>query len=201
MPPCDSAAPAPPSEPGRPADVATLLAQRDAIYLSMRHSAAMAILFAAPVVMMLPPRKLDVYTAGLAFSWVFCLNEVANQRFGGGGIVRLLAERRTQEDRQRPGEKERAARWRGADDDVHAAAKYFRNKEEQGKPVGEIMAETVRDVWKKEPAAHDHDKSKTPAAVVDDDGALPLSRTSLKYESERREKTQNKAVEDSSRST
>ncbi|KAI5843762.1 hypothetical protein BZA05DRAFT_410587 [Tricharina praecox] len=181
-----------PSGPGRPLDMTELL-ERQNDYLALRHNVAMGMLIVAPALIALPPRKLDIYTAGLAFTWVFCLNEVTKHHFNGAGILRVIVGKREGElEEQQRKEKELTTGWRG--EDVHATAKFFKEREEEGLGIGEIIKESVWDVWQQRGS-----RKITPEEEADEE--LPLKERVLKYEKEIREKKEREAVDELTKST
>jgi len=98
-----------PLGPGRPPD----MLERQNDYLALRHNVAFGMLFVAPAIIALPPRKLDIYTVSLAFTWVFCLNEVMKHHFNGAGTLRFIAGKREGTEEQRRKEEGLVTGWRG----------------------------------------------------------------------------------------
>jgi hypothetical protein len=63
------------------------LAQREAMtksYATFLHNTSLTMLFLAPALMALPPRKLDLYTVVLGASFVASANHLTNERTGRG---------------------------------------------------------------------------------------------------------------------
>ncbi|KAI9883272.1 MAG: 40S ribosomal protein S4 [Watsoniomyces obsoletus] len=77
-------APQPPSLPPSPQD--------DAKLVDLQRKASIALLFACPVIMALPPRKLDFYTFGLGAMWLWSANRVTLNQ-SGRSILQHLGDR------------------------------------------------------------------------------------------------------------
>ncbi|KAI9793924.1 MAG: hypothetical protein M1816_007176 [Peltula sp. TS41687] len=65
-------------------------------YDPLRHHISLALLLTCPVIMLLPPRKLDFYTFGLATAWVLSANEFSVQKSGRGVLERVYGVRHNQ---------------------------------------------------------------------------------------------------------
>ncbi|KKA24029.1 hypothetical protein T310_1950 [Rasamsonia emersonii CBS 393.64] len=71
-----------------------IAARRYADYLRFKHYAAWTFVVASPVLIALPPRKLDLYTVALSSAFVVSANHLYRERYGRGildGIGRRFA--------------------------------------------------------------------------------------------------------------
>ncbi|KAF8421000.1 hypothetical protein EV426DRAFT_224445 [Tirmania nivea] len=69
----------PPSNPSPTNTTNADLARRHAQYARIRYNASLGLLLACPLVLALPPRKLNVYSFGLGLVWLYSLDEVLSQ--------------------------------------------------------------------------------------------------------------------------
>ncbi|RPB29945.1 hypothetical protein L211DRAFT_53178 [Terfezia boudieri ATCC MYA-4762] len=72
----------PPTNASTPPPTATDptdLAHRHAQYARIRYNASLGLLLACPLVLALPPRKLNAYSFGLGLVWLYSLDEVLSQ--------------------------------------------------------------------------------------------------------------------------
>jgi len=65
--------------PVNPAPTSQDLLDSQARYAALRYRTSLGILVVAPTLILLPPRKMDIFTFGLGASWLYCLGEVADQ--------------------------------------------------------------------------------------------------------------------------
>lgn len=68
---------------------AALAARRAAEYENFKHYAALTFVIGSPLLIALPPRKLDLYTASLASAWLLGANQLTRERTGDGFIGHL----------------------------------------------------------------------------------------------------------------
>ena len=140
-------------------------------YTTFLHTASLSLLVLSPILIALPPRKLDLYTFSLvgAFSWSG--NHLLRERTGLGVLGHLGARRRHQQDEQEqyPGltgglpaaaygrgrlldEAPRAHGAGGISGAVREDWKAERLKEEQekldqGEGYGDMIKDQIWDVW------------------------------------------------------
>lgn len=104
------------NDPAHPTPLANPNAQQNFVYYS-----CLAVTVGVPIVIAMPPRKLDPYTFGLAIAWCASTGVVLEQRTGHGlvwHVGSLLpsqsnAERRAKEEAQREEKRMRAELLRG----------------------------------------------------------------------------------------
>ncbi|KAA8900182.1 hypothetical protein FN846DRAFT_909380 [Sphaerosporella brunnea] len=155
------------------------LQQRQNDYLTLRRNVALGMLVVAPALIALPPRKLDLFTFGLGFTWVFCLNEVMKP--SGTDIFHALAGRpQKAADATAAEEENKLGGWKGT-----PVFEQFRQKEEEGKGIGEMITESVWEVWQQRDK-----RNLTPEQEEEED--LPLAERFKKYEAEKKKKEQMK---------
>ncbi|KAI5806969.1 hypothetical protein EDC01DRAFT_637659 [Geopyxis carbonaria] len=173
-----------PTKPPVTAPLADVLAQQQD-YMTLRYRVALGMLAVAPALIALPPRKLDVFSFGLAGCWVYSLNEVVRQTRGQNLAYALGGERRV-EAAKKSGAAAGLGGWRG--DDV---IRQHKEREEEGKGIGEMIGESVWDVWQQ------RDKRKlTPEEEEEEE--RPLRERLERYErleKERREKVAEEVKE------
>ncbi|KAL7272756.1 hypothetical protein RUND412_004425 [Rhizina undulata] len=143
--------PAPPV----PAPSAQELISQQKQYADLRYKFALGMLFVAPALMLVPPRKIDVYTFGLGTAWVYCLSEVSSSH--GKDIWRAFkrtpdhslhgASAGTATGPGYPNEKTVDASWRG-----EKIAREYREKENEGKSISDLIMEQIWDVWEQRDA-------------------------------------------------
>jgi len=161
----------PPPSPDR--NTQDLLA-RQADYADLCHKIAVGMLFVAPAIIALPPRKLDVYTVGLGFAWVYCLNRVTKSH--GADLMHAIGGKRVEEEREAKKGDGGMVGWRG-----ESVYKQHREREEEGKGIGEMIVESVWDVWQQK------DKRKL-APEEEEEEDLPLRERFARHERLKRER-------------
>lgn len=62
-------------------------------YAQVKHYGSLTLFLLAPVLLALPPRKLDFYTFGLAGVWTVSANQLVMERNAGRGILESLGRR------------------------------------------------------------------------------------------------------------
>src|SRR5205809_6651881 len=65
---------------GLPVSNSSSTSNRAEDYVRFKHLAALTCVFAAPVLIALPPRKLDLYTASLGTAFIFSANRLTGER-------------------------------------------------------------------------------------------------------------------------
>ncbi|KAF3483301.1 uncharacterized protein GIQ15_02625 [Arthroderma uncinatum] len=60
-------------------------------FKQFKHYAALAFLVAAPVIIALPPRKFDLYTASLGAAFIVSANHIATERTGKGIVSHMAS--------------------------------------------------------------------------------------------------------------
>jgi hypothetical protein len=140
------------------------LLARQAEYADLCHKVAVGMLFAAPVIIALPPRKLDIYTVGLGFAWVYCLNRVTKSY--GTDLMHVIGGKRLEEREAKKGDGGMVG-WRG-----ESVYKQHREREEEGKGIGEMIMESV---WQQK------DKRKLAPEEEEEEG-LPLRERLARHE-------------------
>ena len=131
---------------------------RSARYATLRYRTSLGILIVAPALILLPPRKMDIFTFGLGASWVYCLGEVADQhgrdpwrgfkryeRFNKGKVAEVN------------GEVVKVGEWKGERivRDVQP-----KGEEEEGKSISGIILQQVWDVWEQKDKDRDGDRER-----------------------------------------
>ncbi|KAK4938930.1 hypothetical protein LTR10_020678 [Elasticomyces elasticus] len=105
-------------------------------YRKFLHTASLATVFIAPVLIILPPRKLDLYTFSLAGAFVVSANYQTKQRTGAGFMGHLgrpfAMPKRAQEIQAQQMERKRLLE--------EAAAPAERKK-------GSLLEEKAREIW------------------------------------------------------
>ena len=140
--------------PVNPTPTSQDLLDSQARYKALRYRTSLGILVVAPALILLPPRKMDIFTFGLGASWVYCLGEVADQhgRDPWRGFKRYeqlekekLESRGTGRVAEVNGRLVNASgRWKGEKvvRDVQP-----KEEEEEGKSISAIIMQQVWDVW------------------------------------------------------
>lgn len=142
-------------------------------YHTFLNTASLATVFVAPVLIILPPRKLDLYTFSLASAFVVAANFQTKQRTGSGLLAhiplpfgmpqrareiqagderrRLLEEAGTPVERQKGSLLEERARemWMGSETEgwKERRLKEEQEKIENGEGYGSMIVDQIRDVW------------------------------------------------------
>jgi hypothetical protein len=149
-------------------------------YLKLRRNVALGMLVVAPALIALPPRKLDLFTFGLGFTWVVCLNEVLKPR--GTDLAHVLVGR----EKKPAGTEEVGINkdWKG-----HDVYKQFREKEEEGKGIREMIMESVWEVWQQK------DKRQLTPEQEDEEDRPLKERFREKYEADLREQKEREATD------
>ncbi|KAF8534269.1 hypothetical protein BDD12DRAFT_690880, partial [Trichophaea hybrida] len=126
-----------PSDPNPQPSMSEPLAQQNEYY-ELQQRVALGVLIVAPILIALPPRKIDPYTFGLGVAWVFCLNEVTKYR--GTTLLGSLRNRKTQSVGEIKAEADNG--WKG-----ESVFGQYREREEEGKGIGEMIMVSCWDVW------------------------------------------------------
>lgn len=141
-------------------------------YAKAVHTTALVILVACPVLILLPPRKLDFYTFGLCGATVYSANYLVRERTGRSIWQLAIADRRRVEGPLRPkvdvgvGRIEQAMREQKTEERIAGgigtvseqvasqrdAWKVQREKEikedvEEGKGFGDMIVDQIWEVW------------------------------------------------------
>ncbi|KAG0126560.1 hypothetical protein HOY82DRAFT_101095 [Tuber indicum] len=149
------------SSPANPAPTLQPLVDNQASYTALRYRASLGVLVVAPALVLLPPRKMDLFTFGLGASWLYCLGEVANQhgRDPWHGFKRYeqfgkekLEGRDMGRVAEANGELVKAGGWRG-----EKVVRDVRPKE-AGRSISEIITERVWDVWEQKDSDQEEGK-------------------------------------------
>jgi len=153
--------------------------------MEFQHKVALGVLFVVPILIALPPRKIDPYTFGLGIAWVFCLNEVT--KYHGTTLLDSLRQEQKASLSDKEAVAELAKGWKG-----ECVYGQHREREEEGKGIGEMIMESCWDVWQQ------RDKRRlTPEQEAEED--LPLAERVKKFEREARERKEREAVEELAR--
>ncbi|RPA91897.1 hypothetical protein L873DRAFT_1848071 [Choiromyces venosus 120613-1] len=158
-----------PSNPDPAPSLQTLL-DNQARYKSLRYKASLGVLVIAPALILLPPRKMDLFTFGLGASWLYCLGEFADQhgRDPWRGFKRYKQLEREKLESAAAGrtshkgkvvevngELVKVGGWKG-----EKIVRDVRPREEEGKSISEIIMEQVWDVWEQKDLNREGGKGK-----------------------------------------
>ncbi|CUS15510.1 unnamed protein product [Tuber aestivum] len=134
----------------------------EARYTALRYRASLGVLVVAPALILLPPRKMDLFTFGLGASWIYCLGEVADQhgrdpwrgfkryeQFGKGELEGRGTGRAVEVN----SEMAKVGGWKG-----EKVVRDVRPKEEEGKSISQIITERVWDVWEQKDSDQEEGK-------------------------------------------
>ncbi|KAI5812631.1 hypothetical protein BZA77DRAFT_323692 [Pyronema omphalodes] len=174
---------APPSGPvgPTPPSMEQLLA-RQAEYQDLQYKVALGMVVLGPILVALPPRKLDHYTFGLGLVWLYTLNEVSKHH-GGKTIMERVFNLNSQKENEKPLDQDIKKGWLG--ESVFA---QYREREEEGKGIAEMIMESVWDVWQQ------RDK-RSLTREQEEEEELPL-RERIKKVQEEREKVRERTLVD-----
>ena len=173
-----------PHGPGATLSMAELLQQQNE-YTDLRYKVALGLAVACPLMMLLPPRKLDLYTFGLGATLVFSLNEIAKHR--GTDLLHVLAggsKQARQTDDVARGEK-LASAWKG--ESVYG---QHRRREDDGMGIKDMILESVWDVWQQ------RDKRTRTPEEEEEEEEMPLGERVKKHTLERERKKALETIDD-----
>lgn len=146
-----------PSNPPNPAPT-----QAASEYESIISKASIAILIACPVLALLPPRKLDLYTFSLGAGFVVAANHQVRVHTGNGILLNVYQRRQGKEDEKR--RQETWQKWEADNTGVKGLAKKVwmgdqksdwkkqrmqeeRDAVEEGKSFSDVIIDQVKEVW------------------------------------------------------
>lgn len=131
------------------------------------YRTSLGLCIACPLVALLPPRKMDLYTFGLGVTWFTCAGYVVQERTGQGILWHLGNHIPSARNAQRMEEMRRQAAERGAeikdrprgiiksiwmagegDDWVEQRAKKEREALEEGRGYGGLIMDQLKDAFK-----------------------------------------------------
>ncbi|PUU83535.1 hypothetical protein B9Z19DRAFT_1098598 [Tuber borchii] len=150
--------------PANPAPTSQDPLDNQARYAMLRYRTSLGILVAAPALILLPPRKMDIFTFGLGASWVYCLGEVADQhgRDPWRGFKRYEQLNKGKAEGRvagTNGELVKAGEWKG-EKIVRDVRPKEEEQEEEGKSISGIIMQQVWDVWEQKDRDRDRDRKK-----------------------------------------
>ncbi|QDS76016.1 hypothetical protein FKW77_004897 [Venturia effusa] len=162
------------TEPTPPPTPPSLAEQRAQQYASAKRNLAIGLCIACPVIALLPPRKLDLYTLALGGIWIASANHVSGIRSGRTIFQRLSepapqsgpSERYQEMQRQlrergiRGREKEKGVVekiWMGDQGEDWKARRAEREKEvlQSGEGYGTLIMDQIKEVWTGKKKAED----------------------------------------------
>lgn len=150
-----------PPPPANPAPTSQDPLDNQARYAMLRYRTSLGILVVAPALILLPPRKMDIFTFGLGASWVYCLGEVADQHgrdpWRGFKRYEQFNKGRVAETN---GEVAKVGEWKGEKIVRNVRPKEEEREEEEGKSISGIILQQVWDVWEQKDKDRDRDKDR-----------------------------------------
>lgn len=119
-------------------------------FSSLIHNVALGTLIVAPVLILMPPRKLDLYTFMLSSAMLASTNQLVKERTGAGLLYQLPGARKPMEQRRlleetisRPSVKENLDKhgWK------EARLREEQEKLDAGEGYGSMIVDQIWDVW------------------------------------------------------
>lgn len=157
------------SDPASPHPPPSLAEQRAQQYVSAKRNLAIGLCVACPVIALLPPRKLDLYTLALGGVWIASVNHVSGIRSGRTVFQRILEpspqtgpsekylemQRQLRERGIQGSEKRKGVvgvvdkLWMGDQDEDWKMKRAEREKEvlQSGEGYGTLIMDQIKEVW------------------------------------------------------